>query len=128
METETVRRKVHVIQRPPKPEHFDLAALTELGEVNWLAPSAPNILDSGRLREDFERMLKAISEAGPDDVFVALGGSPISNWIFGAALYASGASSVNVAMYSRDIDGDGRRKDAGSYRVLRMPTEFPEAA
>ncbi|HEU4708509.1 MAG TPA: hypothetical protein VFS17_04285 [Methylophilaceae bacterium] len=126
--SDEVKRKVHVVQRPPRLDHFDIEALNSLGEVEYLTPVAPNIHDAERITADYARMLKSIVTARPDDVFVALGGSPISNWLFGAALFASGAKSINVAMYSRDIDEDGRRLDKGRYRIVEMVTEFPEDA
>jgi hypothetical protein len=126
--TDEVQRNVFVVQRPPRLDHFDVDALSTLGKVDYLAPNAPNIHDPERLLSDYRRMLKAISEAGAEDVFLALGGSPVSNWLFGAALYASGTKAINVAMYSRDIDGDGRRLDKGRYRIVSMATDFPDEA
>ena len=119
------KRKVHVIQRPPRLDHFDIEALNGLGDVEYLAPSAPNVQDPERLAADFKRAHDALVAAGEDDVFVALGGSPVSNWLFGAAIYASGRNDLNVALYSRDQDKDGARQDKGRYRIINMKLEFP---
>ena len=126
-ETETKQRKVHVVQRPPRLDHFDVEALQELGDVNYLTPIAPNVQDPDRMRVDYQRMLRAINAATEDDVFLALGGSPVSNWLFGAALYASGVPGIKVAMYSRDIDDDGRRLDKGRYRIVDMKWDLSDA-
>jgi hypothetical protein len=127
MDIKSTTRKVHVVQRPPNLHNFDTEALEALGEVEYLTPAAPNIHDEERLSLDFLHMLRVIQSASEDDVFLALGGSPISNWLFGAALYASGVESINVAMYSRDQNRDGARLDVGRYRIVKMATDFPEA-
>jgi hypothetical protein len=121
------QRKIWVVQKPPKLGHFDMDALERLGEVSYIVPVAPNIHDNERIVEDYVRMLHVIQTAGPEDVFIPLGGSPISNWLFGAALYASGAESINTALYSRNMDDDGRRLDDGRYRIVNMITKFPDA-
>jgi hypothetical protein len=123
---EAVKRKVWVIQKPPKISHFDMGALDRLGEVNYIIPSAPNVHEQERILEDYARMLKTIENAAPEDIFLPLGGSPFSNWLFGAALYASGRENINTAVYSRDQDKDGRRFDTGNYRIINMATHFPE--
>jgi hypothetical protein len=124
--SETKRPKVWVIQKPPKVQHFDMNALDRLGEVNYIIPSAPNVHEHDRILEDYAKMLKVIEDAAPEDIFIPLGGSPFSNWLFGAALFASGRPDINTAVYSRDQDNDGRRFDTGNYRVINMDTRFPE--
>lgn len=121
-----VKRRVHVVQRPPRLDHFDVEALQDLGDVDYLAPQAPSIHDPERMAADYQRMLRTINEATQDDVFLALGGSPVSNWLFGAALYASGVPGVKVAMYSRDMDDDGRRLEKGRYRIVDMKWDLPD--
>jgi hypothetical protein len=121
-----IKRKCWVIQKPPVKQHFDMGAIERLGELNYIIPSAPNIHEHERISEDFSRMLAAIEQADAEDVVIPLGGSPFSNWLFGAALYASGKESINTAVYSRSMDNDGRRGDTGDYRVIEMATKFPE--
>lgn len=111
---------VYVVQTPRNPQAFDMKALQAMGNVEYLLPVAPNMHDPHRMATDFERMLNKISGAEQDDMFVMLGGSPISNALWGAAAYASDKDFINVALYSRDIDGDGRRLDEGRYRVVAM--------
>ncbi len=117
--SEVVKRKVWVVQKPPKIQHFDMDALDALGEVNYIIPSAPNMHERARVQEDFDRMLQVIEESSPEDIFIMLGGSPFSNMIFGKAMFASGLDEYNTAVYSRDQDRDGRRFDTGSYRIIR---------
>ena len=112
--------KVYVVQAPRNPEDFDLEALKAMGDVENILPVAPNVHDPHRLKMDFERILAKLTEAQPDDIFVMLGGSPISNGLWGAAAYASNKDFINVGFYSRDIDKDGRRLNKGRYRIVPM--------
>lgn len=120
-------RKVYVVQRPRELDHFDTPALEQLGVVEWILPWAPALTDPDKLKADFKRLLAAVEEAANEDVFVCLGGSPISNALFGAAIYASGKHVVNMGMYSRDVDTrSGARKLTGSYRIVPMSWLFAD--
>lgn len=78
-------RKVFVIQQPKGEHAFDMDAVEKLGDVTFLLPSAPNMHDHGRMKADLSHMRKCVREAHPSDVFVTLGGAPISMMLFGAA-------------------------------------------
>jgi hypothetical protein len=120
-------RKVYVVQRPRELDHFDMPALEALGEVIWVLPWAPALTDPEKLKADFQRLLDAVENATDEDVFVCLGGSPISNALFGAAIYASGKHVVQMGMYSRDVDTrSGARKLTGSYRIVPMSWLFAD--
>lgn len=113
--------KVWVIQKPRDGDYLDMEALRALGEVNYALPSAPNLHDQQRVTADLKELTRIIATSGDSDVFVSLGGSFLSQYLFGSAFSLSGKESVNVGLYSRGRDDDGRRgRTAGSYRVIRV--------
>ena len=114
-------RKVYVIQAP-KPDHqFDMKAVERLGEPVMILPSAPNMHDEARLKSDLAHMRKCVRDAHPSDVFLTLGGAPISMMLFGAACMAENKTPL-LGLFSRGRDGDGRRNGAGgSYRLIPVP-------
>jgi hypothetical protein len=104
-------------------------ALEALGEVEYILPNAPNIHDGERIKSDTLRMAEIIRDSDDSDVFISLGGSPFSQICFGAAFVASGVDKVNMGLYSRGRDLDGRRGgEQGSYRIVPMDmyVELPE--
>jgi hypothetical protein len=114
-------RKVYVIQAPKPGHQFDMNAVAKLGEVVNMLPGAPNMHDEGRLKSDLAHMRKCVREAHPSDVFVALGGAPISLMLFGAACAAEGKAPL-LGLFSRGRDDDGRRGGpGGSYRLIPVP-------
>lgn len=119
-------RKVFVIQAPKGEHGFDMGAVERLGEVNFMLPSAPNMHDQSRMKTDLSHMRKCVREAHPADVFVTLGGAPISMMLFGAACALENRTPL-FGLFSRGRDGDGRRGgDGGSYRLI--PVQFSDAA
>lgn len=114
-------RKVYVIQAPRADHQFDMKAVERLGEVVNILPSAPNMHDDARLRADLAHMRKCVREAHPSDVFLTLGGAPISMMLFGAACAAENKTPL-IGLFSRGRDGDGRRNvPGGSYRLIPVP-------
>lgn len=119
--------KVWVIQRPRFENEFDMEALKTLGEVNYALPAAPNLHDQERVTADVKALTQIMANSEPQDVFVSLGGSFLSQWLFGSAFALSGKRSVNVGLYSRGRDGDGRRGGStGSYRVIKVDLGLDE--
>lgn len=114
-------RKVYVIQSP-KPDHqFDMKAVERLGEVIHILPGAPNMHDEARMKADLAYMRKCVREAHPADVFLTLGGAPISMMMFGAACMAEKKTPL-LGLFSRGRDRDGRRgASEGSYRLIPVP-------
>lgn len=111
--------KVYVIQKPRSESDFESAPLEALGEIEYLLPGAPNIHDQDRMTADLLHMKRIIDGAAAADVFVVLGGSPLSQMLFGAAYVLAGRRSINYGLYSRGRDGDGRRGGkTGSYRIV----------
>ncbi len=120
-------RKVYVVQQPRFNDSFDLTALKALGEVEYLLPSAPNIHDQERITADLRHMVATISNASPSDIFVTLGGSPISQMLFGSAFVIAGRRSINYGLFSRGRDDDGRRDGAGgTYRLIPVDLGLDE--
>lgn len=114
-------RKVFVVQQPRGEHGFDMGAVERLGEVTCLLPSAPNMHDEARMKADLAHIRKCVREAKPSDVFITLGGAPISMMLFGAACALEGRDPL-VGLFSRGRDGDGRRGgDGGSYRLIPVP-------
>lgn len=114
-------RKVFVIQAPRPDHQFDLTAVERLGEVVNLLPGAPNMHDEARMKADLSHMRKCVREAHPSDVFVTLGGAPISMMLFGAACALENKTPL-FGLFSRGRDTDGRRgSDGGSYRLIPVP-------
>lgn len=114
-------RKVFVIQQPKGDHGFDMGAVERLGEVVFLLPSAPNMHDDARMKADLAHMRKCIREAHPADVFITLGGAPISLMLFGAACALEQRDPM-FGLFSRGRDHDGRRSGAGgSYRLIPVP-------
>ena len=123
--------KCFIIQQPRYPDSYDLEACRKLGEINYVMPAAPNVHDQDRVNNDFQRMCWIMDNLGPQDVFVAMGGSPFSNAILGAAMLATETAEINVGLYSRPRDNDGRRGlTNGEYRVVkfRLPLEAHDSA
>lgn len=121
--------KVWIIQKPKHGDNYDMEALEALGEVAYMLPTAPNIHDAERIKSDTLHMAKIISESDGGDIFISLGGSPFSQMCFGAAFVASGVGNINMGLYSRGRDLDGRRgAERGSYRIVPMDmyVELPE--
>lgn len=114
--------KVWIVQRPKHEGNFDHDALKALGEIDYLLPAVPNIMDQRRISADIDGMARRIGEASPSDIFVVLGGSPLSQMMFGAAIALAGNPVINYGLYSRGQDPDGRRGRSsgqrGSYRVI----------
>jgi hypothetical protein len=114
-------RKVYVIQAPRSDHQFDMSAVERLGEVVTLLPGAPNMHDEARMVADLAHIRKCVREAHPGDVFITLGGAPISMMLFGAACAIEGVRPL-VGLFSRGRDTDGRRgAEGGSYRLLPVP-------
>lgn len=114
-------RKVFIIQQPKENHGFDMVAVERLGEVQFMLPSAPNMHDDARMKADLAHMRKCIRDAHPSDVFVTLGGAPISMMLFGAAC-ALEHRDPQIGLFSRGRDGDGRRgANGGSYRLIPVP-------
>lgn len=112
-------RKVYVIQRPKFDSNFDLSALKALGEVEYLLPSAPNLHDQGRINADLKHITDTLLNSKPDDIFITLGGSPLSQMLFGAAFVIADMTKINYGLFSRGRDEDGRRDgQGGSYRIV----------
>lgn len=111
-------RTVYVIQKPKEDQTYDFEAVEALGEVNYILPAAPNLYDEGRMAADYERIIQVISECKPDDVFIHMGGSPFATMMFGAAICDMGMEVINLGLYSRDVDPDGRRLASGRYRII----------
>jgi hypothetical protein len=115
---ETMSRKVFVIQKPRPGHQFDLEAVKKLGELEFIIPNPPNVHDPVRIATDLGRMRKVVKEAHPADIFIALGGAPISLMIFGAACALEG-KEFQLGMFNRGQDADGRRTgNGGSYRLV----------
>lgn len=111
--------KVYVIQQPRHEGDYDMGALRALGDVEFILPAAPNIHDQERITADLKHMAMILSTAAPTDIFVTLGGAPLSQMLFGAAFVTAGRRSINYGLFSRGIDGDGRRgASRGSYRLI----------
>lgn len=114
-------RKVFVIQSPKGEHGFDMEAVSRLGEIEFLLPSAPNMHDEARLKRDLAHMRKCVRESHPSDVFITLGGAPISMMLFGAACAAEGRDPL-IGLFSRGRDRDGRRNgQGGSYQLVPTP-------
>lgn len=113
-------RKVWIIQRPKFEDNFDHDAIDALGEASYMLPAAPNMMDAERIEADTQKMAQIIRDAAPTDIFVSLGGSPISQIMFGAACALAGSPTIQFGLYSRAQDGDGRRGNGqrGSYRII----------
>lgn len=110
---------VWIIQKPHTMDGFDMEALEKLGEVRELIPSAPNLFDQERISDDLKRMTKVLMEAKEGDIFIPLGGSPLSHHLFGAAFVLANKEKVKYGLYSRSRDRDGiRGASAGSYRIV----------
>lgn len=117
-----MNRRALIIQKPRSDEGLDLDSLQKMGELGFLLPAAPNIHDFSRMEEDIKRMSTVIQQGGGDDLFTAVGGSPISHILFAAAAIRAGKSKLSFGLYSRGRDSDGRRgASAGSYRELPVP-------
>ena len=115
------RNKVFIVQRPKHGDNFDMEAIEALGEIEYLLPAAPNAHDQEMIANDIQHMASRIREAGPSDVFIILGGSPVSQVMFGEALAHADVRSYNFGLYSRAQDRDGRRGgQRGSYRIIPM--------
>ena len=111
-------RKVYVIQRPRSNHKFDMSAVERLGEVHIVLPGPANMHDQSRIDSDILKMRKVIRESHPNDIFVSLGGAPISLMVFGAAQRAENRK-IQFGLFSRGQDEDGRRlNEGGSYRPL----------
>ena len=111
-------RKVFIIQKPKPGHNFDMAAVEKLGEVHFLLAAPPNMHDQARIKSDMARLRKAIRDSHPSDCFIAMGGAPISLMLFGAAAAAEGRE-IQLGLFSRGIDEDGRRGGSGgSYRMI----------
>ena len=114
-------RKVYVIQQPKGDHGFDMGAVERLGEVQFLLPCAPNMHDDARMKADLAHMRKCVRDAHPSDVFVTLGGAPISMFLFGAACALEKRDPL-IGLFSRGRDNDGRRgHSGGSYRLIPVP-------
>lgn len=114
-------RKVYIIQAPRSDHSFDMEAIERLGEVVNMLPGAPNMHDEARMKSDLAHMRKCIRESAPGDVFLPLGGAPVSMALFGAACALEGRDPL-WGLFSRGIDRDGRRGGGGgSYRLLPVP-------
>lgn len=113
--------KVYVIQKP-KPGHtFDMAALANVGEVNYILEAAANVHDQERITGDLKKIVETLRAAHKDDIFIVLGGSPLSQMLFGAAFVIAERTSIRYGMYSRPHDSDGRRGSVGgSYRAIKV--------
>lgn len=117
-----MNRRALIIQKPRYDGGVDLASLQKLGDIGFLLPAAPNIHDFSRMEEDIRRMSSVIQQGGAEDIFTAVGGSPISHILFTAAMIRAGKSKLMFGLYSRGRDDDGRRGGAaGSYRELPVP-------
>lgn len=117
-----MNRRAFIIQKPRSSDGLDLAPLERFGEIGYLLPAAPNIHDRERMEEDVKRMASVIKNGHKDDLFTAVGGSPISQILFAAAAIRAGRSDFNFGLYSRGRDVDGRRGAvSGSYRELPVP-------
>ena len=111
-------RKVFIIQKPKPGHNFDMGAVEKLGEVVFLLNAPPNMHDQARIKGDVARLRKAIRDSHPSDCFIAMGGAPISLMLFGAACAAEGRE-IQLGLFSRGMDGDGRRGGSGgSYRMI----------
>lgn len=114
-------RKVYVIQAPKDGHQFDMTAVERLGEVVFMLPGAPNMHDEARMKADLAHMRKLVRESHPSDVFVTLGGAPISIGLFFAACAHEGRNPL-FGLFSRGRDADGRRgAPGGSYRLIPVP-------
>jgi hypothetical protein len=114
-------RKVFVIQAPKGEHGFDLDAVERLGEVEYLLPSAPNMHDEARMKRDLAHIRNCVRNAHPGDVFITLGGAPISMMLFGAACAMEGRNPL-IGLFSRGRDKDGRRNgQGGSYQLIPTP-------
>jgi hypothetical protein len=114
-------RKVFVIQAPRDGHQFDIKAVERLGEMVMILPTAPNMHDESRMKADLAHMCKIVRDAHPSDVFVTLGGAPISLMLFGAACAIEKRTPL-FGLFSRGRDNDGRRGGSGgSYRLLPVP-------
>jgi hypothetical protein len=122
---ETVRT-VYVIQKPKEDQTYDFASVEALGEVNYILPAAPNLYDEGRMASDYERIVQVLEGCKPEDIFIHMGGSPFSSMMFGAAVSDVGIETINLGLYSRDVDQDGRRLSSGRYRIIPTRLYFEE--
>ena len=117
-------RRVWIIQKPKVEASFDDRAIKALGDPFYLLPAVPNLMDQERIDEDIRRIASVLKEGAANDVFISLGGSPVSQMIFGAAIALAGVKSINFGLYSRPQDRDGRRGGAngqrGSYRIVPL--------
>lgn len=120
-------RKVWVIQRPKFDTDFDMDALKRLGEVNYLLQAAPNAHNQERITADLKHMVEVLKSASDDDVFITLGGSPISQALWGAAFVIANKTKINYGLFSRGMDGDGRRGGkGGSYQIVPIDFSYDE--
>lgn len=114
-------RKVFIIQAPRSDHSFDMSSIERLGEVIPMLPTAPNMHDEARMLSDRAHIQKLIRGAAPSDVFLPLGGAPVSMMLFGSACALEGRDPL-IGLYSRGLDADGRRRTTGgSYRLLPVP-------
>lgn len=112
--------RAFIVQQPRDAANFDMAALEKIGVPTPILPAAPNIHDADRIARDLSKLRDAVANAKPDDIFVTMGGAPLSNMLFGAAIALEGVP-VRMGLYSRHQDEDGRRGQAtGSYRVIEV--------
>jgi len=119
--------KVFVVQKPRHSDNFDMDALAQLGEVVYMLPAAPNAYDLDRQQSDLRHMTNLIQGSAPEDVFIALGGSPHSHWLLGAAFMHTDKERINTAVFSRGRDIDGRRDGVGGkYTILPLCLHLPE--
>lgn len=121
-------RTIWIVQKPRNMKGLDMDAAERIGEVRFMLPAAPNVHDEQRMKDDLDHMVDIIRNAGPDDAFTFIGGSPFSHYLFGKACAIAG-KDIQLGLYSRGRDEDGRRDTvSGSYRLLwdRAPVpSFP---
>lgn len=110
----------YVIQRPQFIDNWDMAAIEDLGEIEFLMSRGIDPLDEHSTAKEVEYMRSKIDESLDGDVFIAVGGSPFSNMAFGMAFQASDRPFINVGVYSRHQDADGRRSGRGKYHIAKI--------